>query len=67
MILPLEDRIILANHKGQPVPPNIKETDSSTKCCIKCLDCDDEVLTICLKYKFITEWEFVCDEFRRSR
>ena len=63
MTLPLEDRIILANHKGKPVPPNIRALNSKNNC-TRCLHCDDEILTLCLKYSFEVEYEEVCDDFK---
>jgi hypothetical protein len=63
MNLPLNDRIILAKAKNEQVPPNIRETDAKEENCIYCLNCSDEIITICHKYSFITEWEYVCDSF----
>jgi hypothetical protein len=54
-------------YKETPIPPNIKTTLSKEECCIKCLHCDDEIATYCMKYKwFEVEWEEVCDSFKGS-
>lgn len=63
MLTPLEDRIILAQHKNKPVPPNIRPSSDRKHQCIVCTHCDDEIMTVCLKYSFVVDYEEVCDSF----
>jgi hypothetical protein len=53
----------LTEHGDKPLPPNLRTSD---KCCIACDHCDDETLTLCLKYSFVVQWHELCDDFKRS-